>query len=70
MDISNVSPGAVVSAVMAQQEASVRQSAQITMFKKALDMQTQGILQLIASVPGNPRAGLPDHIGQNINTTA
>ncbi len=67
----NISPNAAVSAVLNQQQAQSMQSVQISVFKKALDLQKQGMLQLIASLPNaNPRAGLPDHIGTQINTQA
>ena len=68
--MDSISSTGAVSAVLAQQQASSTQSAQITMLKKAMDMQAQGALQLIASLPSNNQAGLPDHIGKNINTTA
>lgn len=67
----NISPNAAVSAVLNQQQAQSLQSVQISVFKKALDMQKEGMLQLIASLPNaNPRAGLPEHIGTQINTQA
>lgn len=68
--MDGISPAAAVSAVLAQQQASVHQSAQISVLKKAMDMQTQGMLQLIATLPGNTQAGLPDHIGKKVNTIA
>jgi len=67
----DISPNAAVSAVLAQQQAQAQQNVQISLFKKALDMQKEGVLQLIATLPNaNPRAGLPDHIGTQINTRA
>ncbi len=68
----NVSVNGVVNASLAQQQASLSQSAQISMLKKAIDMQSQGALMLIASLPGNnaPSQALPPNVGQNINTTA
>lgn len=45
----------------------------VTVLKKALDIQAQGAMQLIASIPQPPQqsaANLPPHLGQNINTTA
>ncbi len=67
----DISPNAAVNAVLSQQQAQTMQSVQISVFKKALDLQKEGMLQLIASLPNaNPRAGLPDHIGTQINTKA
>ncbi|SIN72569.1 Putative motility protein [Sulfurivirga caldicuralii] len=67
----DISPNAAVNAVLNQQQAQSLQSVQISVFKKALDLQKNGILQLIASLPNaTPRAGLPDHIGTQINTQA
>ncbi len=65
-----ISPNGAVSAVLMQQQASLQQNAQITMLKKAMDIQTQGALALIASLPGNNAQALPPNVGQNINTTA
>lgn len=71
MDISGVSAAGAVSAVMAQQQVYTQQQAGVTMFKKALDTQTQNALSLIQSLPQAPSTqGLPSNLGNHINTTA
>lgn len=45
----------------------------MTVFRKALDIEAQGAMQLINAIPQPPQqsaANLPPHLGQNINTTA
>ena len=40
----------------------------ITMLRKTLDMQSQGVAQLLQSMPGVGSAGInPPHLGQNID---
>ena len=71
MDISGVSASGAVSAVLAQQQVYTQQQAGVTMFKKALDTQTQGAMTLIQSIPQAPTSqSLPAHLGQNINVKA
>lgn len=71
MDVSGVSAAGAVSAALAQQQVYSQQEAGVTMFKKALDTQTQSALALIEAIPQAPSAqGLPANLGQNINTTA
>lgn len=45
----------------------------VSVLKKALDIQAQGAMALIAALPQPPQqsaANLPPNLGQNINTTA
>jgi hypothetical protein len=45
----------------------------VAVLKKALDIEAQGAMQLIAALPQPPQqsaANLPPHLGQNIDTTA
>lgn len=45
----------------------------VTVLKKAIDIQAQSAMALIAAIPQPPQqsaANLPPHLGQNINTTA
>lgn len=71
MDISGVSANGAVSAALAQQQANTQTQVQVSMFKKALDTQTEGALALINALPQTPSTqGLPPNLGQNINTTA
>jgi len=71
MDIANVSANGLVNAALTQQQVSTQQQASISMFKKALDTQTQSALALIESIPQTASTqSLPDNLGKNINTTA
>lgn len=71
MDISGVSAGGAVSAALAQKEAYAQQDVQVNMFKKALDMQSQGAMALIDAIPSpDGRQGLPANLGNSINTSA
>lgn len=72
-----ISPEAAVSAAMQQSQANTHQAVQVSMFKKALDVQAQGALMLIEALPGNASVaatpstqGLPPNLGNHINTTA
>jgi hypothetical protein len=68
--LEGVTAGGAASAAMAQNQAYVKQEAQVTMFKKALDAQTEGVLTLLEGVAPVPSSSLPMNLGQNINTTA
>lgn len=47
------------------------QALSVAVLKKALDSQTQAALSLIEAIPTPPSsAGLPAHIGRNVNTIA
>jgi len=71
MDIANVSANGLVNAALVQQQVSTQQQASISMFKKALDTQTQSALTLIESIPQTASTqSLPENLGKNINTTA
>lgn len=66
-----ISVNGAVNAVLAQQQVSAQQQVQVSMFKKALDVQTEGALALINSLPQAPSTqGLPANLGNHINTTA
>lgn len=69
----DISPNAAVSAVLQQTQVNTHQAVQVSMFKKALDLQAQGALALIESLPSvapSTTQGLPPNLGNNINTTA
>ncbi|GAB6071385.1 hypothetical protein JCM30760_24820 [Thiomicrorhabdus hydrogeniphila] len=72
MDIAHVSANSLVSAAIEQQQVNSQQQASISMFKKAIDNQTQSALALIESIPQiTPTTqGLPENLGNNLNTTA
>lgn len=71
MDISGVSAGGAVSAALAQQQVQTQGEVQVSMLKKAIDVQSEGALALINALPQAPSTqGLPPNLGQNVNTTA
>lgn len=66
-----ISANGAVSAALAQQEAYGQQNVQVSMLKKAMDVQTEGALALINALPTpSSTQGLPMNVGKNINTTA
>lgn len=62
MDVS-----AIASASTAMASAQVGDAVQISVLKKAINIQAQGVISLLNALP--PPA-LPLHLGQNINTVA
>ena len=64
MDISSV--GSISSAVS---QAQTGDAVGIAVLKKAIDLQAQSALQLIASLP-QPATNSPPNLGQGVNTVA
>ncbi|MCB5187897.1 YjfB family protein [Methylobacillus caricis] len=66
MDVNAIASVATeLSATKLQQEVGM------TVLKKALDISSSNALALIQALPSIPSsANLPDHLGQNVNTTA
>lgn len=66
MDTSAIAGGA-----NAFSSANVGDSVQMSVLKKAMNIEAQGAMALIDALPKpQPAANLPSHLGQNINTTA
>ena len=65
MDISSVN-----SIATAASQAQTGDAVSITVLKKAIDLQAQGALQLIESLPQLPATNSPSHLGQGVNTFA
>lgn len=66
-----ISANGAVNMALAMQQANTHQQVQVSMFKKALDTQTQGALALIEALPAVPsNQGLPANLGNHINVTA
>lgn len=67
----DISPNAAAGAYQQQQTVNTHQQVQVSMLKKAMDMQAEGALTLIQSLPNAPSSqALPAHLGSHINTTA
>ncbi|TAK92181.1 MAG: putative motility protein [Burkholderiaceae bacterium] len=66
MDTSSI---AALATSMSQ--AALNQQVGVAVLKKALAVQQQSALALLAALPSPPAASnLPPHLGQNINVTA
>ena len=67
----DISPEMAVNSALNIQQGQLQQQAQISMLKKAMEIQTQGSVALIESLAAAPSTqGLPANLGNNINTTA
>lgn len=69
MDINGLSANGLVNMAVSQQQGALQEQVGVSMLKKAIDMQSQGVLSLINTLP-QPGKGLPMNVGNNINTTA
>lgn len=65
MDVSNIP---ALSTALSQ--VAVQQQIETSVLKKTMDIQAAGAQALISAIPPVPTAGLPDGVGQFINTTA
>ena len=65
MDIGNITGSAIAMAA-----ANVQDAAGIAVLKKATDMQAASAAALLTALPQVVAPSLPDHLGQNVNTTA
>jgi len=66
MDISN----SIASAATGMAEARLKSSVQMSVLKKAMDMQSQGALQLLQSVVQSSKPANPAHLGNTLDVTA
>ena len=68
-----ISSNGAINAVLEQKQAASLQQVQVSMFKKTLDMNTEGALALVnaATQVASPNtASNPPNLGKNIDTTA
>jgi hypothetical protein len=69
-----ISANGAVNAALEQKQAANLQQVQVSLFKKSLDMNSKGALQLINSVTQTSAsinaASNPPNLGQNIDITA
>jgi hypothetical protein len=68
MDIPTSTTGLATLAT-AMSQTKLESAVDVTVFKKAIDIQKESAIQLIQSLP-TPAATLPDGVGGQINTTA
>jgi len=62
----DVSPAALVNAVIQMQQGQVAQSAQVLVLKKAMDTQASGALALLQALP----LATSGNLGTQVNTMA
>lgn len=66
MDVTSIAATATAMTTLNQTN-----QVQLSVLKKAMQIEQQGAMALIAALPQPVRAtNLPDHLGQNVNTTA
>lgn len=64
MDIASIG-----SAVSAASQAKIGDAVAVTVLKKAMDIQAEGAMQLLAALP-QPTTNSPAHLGNSVNTFA
>ena len=70
MDISSSGNLALINNLNASPAGSVQSCAQLMVLKKAMDMQGQGALELLNSVPAQPALATSGHLGTQLNVYA
>jgi len=66
----DVSPTAMVQAVVANQQADVAQKVQLAMLRKSMDMQGSAALSLLQGVTGALPLAESGSVGTNLNVLA
>ena len=66
----DVSPAAMVQAVVANQQADVAQKVQLAMLRKSMDMQGSAALSLLQGVTGTLPLAESGSVGTNLNVLA
>lgn len=66
----DISPVSMVNATLELKQVGNQQEAQLAVFKKALDIQANGIAELIGSVPPSPPLASSGNLGTRLNTFA
>lgn len=67
-----ISANGAINAMLEQKQAASMQEVQVSLFKKALDINTEGALALVnaATQAAAPASSNPPNLGQNIDTRA
>lgn len=66
----DVSPAAMVNAVVQMRGAQTTQEAQMLVMKKAMDLQGAGVMALLQAVPGNLPLASSGSLGTQVNVMA
>jgi hypothetical protein len=67
MDITDVSPTAMVNAVAANKQAQLEQQVQVSVLKTALDAQASGALALLQAMPAVLPLAPSGSLGTHVN---
>ena len=67
MDISDVSPAALVAASTQMKQDQVQQTAQILVLKKAMDVQASNAMTLLQALPGSLPLATSGQLGTQLN---
>lgn len=65
-----ISANGAVNAALAQQEQNTQQQVQVSVLKKAIDMQSQAALSLIENLPQVSQPTPVGSLGHNVDTKA
>jgi len=66
-----MSTSSIASLSTAMATANTDQDVSMAVLKKSIDLASNGVAELLSSIPPAPEAvNLPSHLGQNVNTTA
>lgn len=66
----DISPVSMVNATLELKQVSNQQEAQLAVFKKAMDIQANGIAELISAVPPSPPLASSGNLGTRLNLFA
>jgi short-subunit dehydrogenase len=67
MDLANT---ALVNNAGSATPGSVQSAAQMMVLKKAINLQAQGVMELLSSVPAQPALANSGHLGTRLNAYA
>jgi hypothetical protein len=67
MDLANT---ALVNNAGSASPGSAQGSAQMMVLKKAINLQAQGVMDLLSSLPAQPALATSGHLGTRLNTFA
>lgn len=66
----DISPEAMVNAVLASRQVQLQQQVQVSVLKTAMDAQAQGALSLLQAMPGEAPLATSGHLGTQLNVYA
>lgn len=66
----DISPEAMVNAVLANRQVQLQQQVQVSVLKTAMDAQAQGALALLQAMPGEVPLATSGNLGTQLNVYA